>query len=279
MASRRPVLIHVHGAGLQPPEHDWLRLHDELLFGARTHSETDLAYYADLVTPSADVVVPDDPGRGDGAHHLLHPSVVVAGHEHAAHTFLVRLAAAMGPLDHRSRPADADAGMPHAMRTFYREVSGYLHGELILADGMRERFRAALRRNPGEVVVLAHSLGSVVAYDVLGEAEFADRAVTLLTVGSPLGLGPTQDHLQAWRGSRPIELPPGVGRWRNFHAKGDPVAHGSFQEGLRDDYTPADRIHATEVRNEAEWHHALPGYLQAPEVQDAVYVALEDGAP
>ncbi len=279
MASRGPTLIHVHGAGLQPPEHDWLRLHDALLFGARAHGETDVAYYADLVTPSDEVEVPAGPESQEPVPHLLHPSVVAAGRQHAAHTFLIRLAAAMGPLDHRSHHAAGDAGMPHALRTFYREVSGYLHGELVLADGMRDRFRAAVRRHPGPVVVLAHSLGSVVAYDVLGEAEFADRDLTLLTVGSPLGLGPTQDHLQAWQGRRPIELPPGVGRWRNFHAKGDPVAHGSFQEGLRDDFTPSNLIHATEVRNEAEWHHALPGYLQAPEVQDAVYVALEGGPP
>ena len=279
MAALRPVLIHAHGAGLQPPEPDWLPFHDELLFGTRPHGQTDLAYYADLVTPAGDVVVSGEAEPPERPYQLLHPSVVAAGHQHAAHTFLVRLAAAMGPLDHRSRDAAGSQEMPHALRTFYREVSGYLHGELVLADGMRERFRDALRRHPGAVVVLAHSLGSVVAYDVLGEAEFAARGVTLLTVGSPLGLGPAQDHLQAWRGSRPIQLPAGVARWRNFHAKGDPVAHGSFQEGLRGDFAPPDRIHATEVRNEAEWHHALPGYLQAPEVQDAVYVALEGAGP
>ncbi|HTS15825.1 MAG TPA: hypothetical protein VMH24_09150 [Candidatus Sulfotelmatobacter sp.] len=275
MPAQPPSLIHIHGAGVQPPEAEWLRVHDEVLFGGRSHDPTDLAYYADLLTPSGDLSTEAADAEPTSAHHLLHPSVVAAGRQHAAHAFLLRLAAAMGPTDHRSRFAVAGRVMPPALRTFYREVSGYLHGEAALAEGMRDRVRAALRRHAGPSVVLAHSLGSVVAFDVLGEPEFADRGITLLTLGSPLGLGPAQDHLQTWRGSRPIELPVSVARWRNFHALGDPVAHGSFQEGLREDFTPSSRIHATEVRNDAEWHHALPGYLAAPEVRDAVYVALE----
>jgi hypothetical protein len=276
MASPAPTLIHVHGAGLQPPQADWLRVHDELLFVGGARVATDLAYYADLLTPRGDVresQAPGTPAARDmpaGADEVLHPSVEAAGQHHRAHAFLLRLAAAMGPTDHRSRFALPDPVIPPAVRTFYREVSGYFHGEPTLAEGMRERFRAAMRRHPERVVVLAHSLGSVVAYDALGEPEFAGREVTLLTVGSPLGLGPTQDHLQAWRGSRPVELPGGVGLWRNFHAEGDPVAHGSDQDGLRRDYAPAERVHATAVRSEAEWHHALAGYLQAPEVQEAV---------
>jgi len=273
MSTAEPVLIHVHGAGLQPPEADWLRVHDALLFAGRARVATDLAYYADLMTPRGDIRDPSMAVSGtapDDQAAVLHPSVAQVGREPAAHAFLLRLAAAMGPTDHRSRFALPEAMVPAAVRTFYREVTGYLHGQPTLAEGMRERFRAALRRHPERVVVLAHSLGSMVAYDVLGEPEFAGRDVTLLTVGSPLGLGPAQDHLQAWRGSRPVELPGGVGTWRNFQAEGDPVAHGSDQDGLRRDFTPAERVHTTPVRNEAEWHHALPGYLQTPEVQEAV---------
>ncbi len=273
MPDPRPALIHIHGAGLQPPEAEWLRVHDALLFAGGTPTATDLAYYADLLSPSGDVIHPqpaDAAAELAAAAQVVHPSVIRAGREPVAHQFLLRLAAAMGPTDHRSRFAVPEPLVPPAVRTFYREVTGYLHGEPDLAEAMRDRFRAALRRHAGRVVVLAHSLGSIVAFDVLGEPEFVRRDVILLTVGSPLGLGPAQDHLQAWRGSRPVELPIAVRLWRNFQAEGDPVAHGSDQDGLRRDFTPADRVHATPVRNEAEWHHALPGYLQAPEVQEAV---------
>lgn len=145
-----------------------------------------------------------------------------------------------------------------------------------MADEMRGRVRSAIHRNDGRLVVLAHSLGSIIAFDVLSEPELAGREVSFLTVGSPLGLGPAQDHLRAWRGSRPIEIPAGVGTRRNFQAGGDPVAMGSGLEGLRNDYSPSLRVHATEVRNEAEWHHAFSGYLEAPEVRDTIYARLSE---
>ena len=49
-------------------------------------------------------------------------------------------------------------------------------------------------------------------------------------------------------------------------------------EDLRNDYAPALRVHATEVRNEAEWHHAFSGYLETPEVRDAIYARLSEQA-
>jgi hypothetical protein len=45
-----------------------------------------------------------------------------------------------------------------------------------------------------------------------------------------------------------------------------------------ENYAPALRVHATEVRNEAEWHHAFSGYLETPEVRDAIYARLSERA-
>jgi len=300
MARRDPTLVYVHGAGAQPPEADWIRIHNQILFADRPAPATDLAYYADLIqrfddpydapssrgaTTTTTSDAPSDRAFSDAARaeagaaeqvfsDLIHGSVAGEGRTHQAHLFLFRLAAAMGPTDHRSRFVQPGHILPTAIRSLFREVSGYLHGTSGMADAMRERVRSAIRRNDGPLVVLAHSLGSIMAFDVLSEPELAGRDVSFVTVGSPLGLGPTQDHLRAWRGRRPIEIPAGVGTWRNFHAGGDPVAVGSGVEGLRNDYAPSLRVHATEVRNEAEWHHALNGYLETPEVRDAIHAHL-----
>ena len=281
---RSPTLIFVHGAGAQPPEADWIRIHNQTLFADRPAPPTDLAYYADLIQRIDD---PDDQTAGgtsgveaataervlaDSIHH----SVAGQGRTHEAHVFLLRLAAAMGPTDYRSRFALPGHVIPPAVRDFYREVSGYLHGTPGMADEMRARVRAAIERHDGPLVLVAHSLGSIIAFDVLGEPELAGREVSFLTVGSPLGLGPAQDHLRSWRGARPIEIPSGVALWRNFQAQGDPVAVGTGLEDLRNDYAPSLRVHATEVRNEAEWHHSLAGYLETPEVRDAIYARLSE---
>jgi len=279
MAARGPTLIYVHGAGTQPPEADWIRVHNQLLFADRPAPATDLAYYADLIQ-QFDAPGTTAPVAGPGPEHVLadsiHHSVAGEGRTHEAHLFLLRLAAAMGPTDHRSRFALPGHVIPPVVRNFYREISGYLHGTPGIADEMRARVRATIDRNDGPLVVVAHSLGSIIAFDVLGESGLAGREVSFLTVGSPLGLGPAQDHLRSWRGSRPIEIPAGVATWRNFQAAGDPVAVGTGLEDLRSDFAPSLRVHATEVRNEAEWHHAFSGYLETPEVRDAIYARLSE---
>jgi hypothetical protein len=277
MARGGPTLIYVHGAGGQPPQADWIRIHNQILFADRPPPPTDLGYYADLIQ-EFDEAAESAAAEPATAEHVIqdsiHPSVAGEGRTHEAHVFLLRLAAAMGPTDHRSRFALPGHIIPPAVRNFYREVSGYLHGTPGMADEMRARVREAIRRNDGSLVVLAHSLGSIIAFDVLSEPELAGRGVSFVTVGSPLGLGPAQDHLRSWRGSRPIEIPAGVETWRNFQADGDPVSVGTSLEDLRNDYAPSLRVHATEVRNEAEWHHAFSGYLETPEVRDTIYARL-----
>ena len=307
MARHDPTLIYVHGAGAQPPETDWVRLHNQILFSDGHPPSAEVAYYADLVDrhddPAAAAMTTGNasspamagtmerassPGTMDATDlskpidegdSIIHDSVAREGRTREAHVFLLRLAAAMGPTDHRSRFALPGHVIPPAVGNFFREVSGYLHGASGMADSMRERVRTAIIGNDGPLVVLAHSLGSIIAFDVLSEPGMAGRDVTFITVGSPLGLGPAQDHLRVWRGSRPIEIPAGVSTWRNFHAAGDPVAAGSGLEGLRNDYSPSLRVHSTQVRNEAEWHHALNGYLEAPEVRDAVHARLRSRSP
>ena len=291
MARRGPTLVYVHGAGAQPPEADWIRIHNQILFGDRPAPPTDLAYYADLIQQFDEPAEGHSVGEGHSANeghdhepataeHVIrdsiHPSVAGEGRRHEAQVFLLRLAAAMGPTDHRSRFALPGHIIPPAVRNFYREVSGYLHGTPGMADEMRARLRDAIKRHDGPLVVLAHSLGSIIAFDVLSEPELAGRGVSFVTVGSPLGLGPAQDHLRTWRGSRPIEIPGSIAFWRNLQAAGDPVAVGTGLDDLRDDYAPSLRVHATEVRNEAEWHHALSGYLETPEVRDTIYARLAE---
>jgi hypothetical protein len=114
--------------------------------------------------------------------------------------------------------------------TFLTEVDAYLRDE----DGAARR---AARDTVIEVVaahrpqvVVAHSLGSVVAYEALHAPR--DFAIDLfLTVGSPLAMPDVVlDRLAAHTGTVP-RRPPGVRRWVNVADVGDVVAVPSSLAG------------------------------------------------
>jgi hypothetical protein len=64
----------------------------------------------------------------------------------------------------------------------------------------------------GPVLVVSHSLGTVIAHDVLREPRFAAKVVPLLaTLGSPLGYTEIQDVV-----TKPLHVPDPARLWANF---------------------------------------------------------------
>lgn len=127
-----------------------------------------------------------------------------------------------------------------------RELGVYFGADHVSRrTGARDRVAAAIRRNRPRVL-LAHSLGSVVAYETL----FAhpDLSVeVLVTLGSPLGIpGVVFDRLEPrpdGRGARPAN----VRTWINISDRADPVAIPSGRlgdrfDGVDQDY-PEESIH------------------------------------
>jgi hypothetical protein len=119
-------------------------------------------------------------------------------------------------------------------------------------------------------VVIAHSLGSVVAYEALW-AHPSPTVELLVTVGSPLGLpGAIFDRLQPAPTARRGQRPPGVQRWVNIADPGDLVAipraglAGLF-EGIDADLTTPIGIF--------DFHKVL-NYLSCPTTAGAVAAAL-----
>jgi hypothetical protein len=75
-----------------------------------------------------------------------------------------------------------------------------------------ERVREAV--GPDCAVIVAHSLGSIVAYEYLRQSE--DKAITLVTIGSPLGLRMVRDRITVTG----LAVP----RWVAVRDPRDPVA-------------------------------------------------------
>lgn len=117
-------------------------------------------------------------------------------------------------------------------------------------------------------VVIAHSLGSVVAYETLcAHPELPD--LTLITLGSPLAVhGLVLDRLDPPPYTDRARWPACVTRWTNIADRGDAVA---LNKELAPVFGPrvTDRL----VHNGAKAHDVRP-YLTARETGEAVATAL-----
>lgn len=135
-----------------------------------------------------------------------------------------------------------------------------------MTDALSER----LRGGGDPFVVVAHSLGTMVAFDVLRRLKQANCTVKLfVTIGSPLGLQEVMDH---FAGDGSLAVPDCVERWCNFADRLDPVA---IDQTLADDYganAAGISIEDISVENlDSPIHaHSGSGYLSTPAVRGAV---------
>ncbi|MET9732806.1 hypothetical protein ABZZ79_19810 [Streptomyces sp. NPDC006458] len=147
-----------------------------------------------------------------------------------------------------------------------RQVRRYLDAEDSVRACAQQRFERVV--TPDTRVVVAHSLGSVVAYEALcAHPEW--NVDTFVTLGSPLGLGLVQDRLRVPDGV----TWPQVNRWVNIAADEDPIA-------LVKKLGPAfgDRVEDRLVVN-TPWYspgkyalggHSVMRYLSTAELAEAV---------
>lgn len=160
------------------------------------------------------------------------------------------------------------------------DLDAYYKDDLIRQQ-MRSPLIDLLSRHQGErIMLIAHSMGSIIAYDVMRQLE-DDGGVNvehLVTIGSPLGLPIVADKIRREFGA--TRTPGNVGRWTNLADPGDKVA---LDCNLADEFTPANGVGVTDVlvhnqyvnlRNNANNHKSY-GYLRAPEVSDLIRDFLE----
>lgn len=146
-----------------------------------------------------------------------------------------------------------------------RDVYQYLHNVRV-RDTIEDGVRQALDGTEGAVVV-SHSLGTVVAYNLL-RREAGPRAwdvPLLVTLGSPLGVTSISRTL------RPVSWPERVGAWFNAYDPEDLVA----LHPLTAPWFPVDRIDDYgKVDNPTSNQHGISGYLSDSRVAATILEAL-----
>ncbi|MGW2379561.1 hypothetical protein [Streptomyces sp. NPDC001658] len=136
-----------------------------------------------------------------------------------------------------------------------------------LRTAIRSRFREALTDRTE--VVVAHSLGSVVAYEALCAGADLQGLAALVTLGSPLAVrGLVLDRLVPAPREGRAHWPAPVRSWTNIADRGDAVA-------LVKELAPVfgDRVRDVLVHNGARAHDVRP-YLTARETGQAIAAAL-----
>ena len=149
---------------------------------------------------------------------------------------------------------------------FTEDVFKYLNQHEIrttMDEGVRQAFAPGV-----ETVVVAHSLGTVVAYNVLSEKTSArELAVpTLITLGAPLAVKVIKKSI------RPIEHPACVGHWFNAMDQRDVVSLFPL-DADNFDVSPAIE-NKTDVDNDTPNRHGIAGYLGDPVVARRIHDAL-----
>ncbi len=139
-------------------------------------------------------------------------------------------------------------------------------GRYFLEPTTAERVHDRVHQVLGEDtrVVVAHSMGTVIAYEALRDR--ADLHVEqFITLGSPLGTDLVLGQLFPTRGDGPAPWPAGVARWTNVAAEGDLATMGAPR--LADHFGP-------DVRDEYVFNgrhpHDIEPYLTAAETGRAV---------
>lgn len=147
-----------------------------------------------------------------------------------------------------------------------RDVHQYLNNSTFrttLDKGVRSAFTAGR-----ETVVVGHSLGTIVAYNVLVDERATPKLDVphFITLGSPLAVKAVKDHI------RPLKTPDCVGTW--FNAMDDRDVVALFPLNKKNFQVIPEIENKTDVRNNTSNHHGISGYLSDAVVARRIHEAL-----
>ena len=278
-----PTVVYIHGIGDKPAAEQLKQEWDRALFGAPMGAQTRMAYWAHLrgagevealpaavespeafiETTSREITTPTDSLESLQTSPLIpwlrdmtYAADAVADGESLAESQFEVL-----PLPAPLRKAAFRALVKVALI----DVHTYFFGGR--GGAIQSALQQVLDDISGPVIVIAHSLGSVVAYDELRRPANQHRSVPLfVTLGSPLAVTEIQDLV-----ATPLKVPDPVAAWRNYCDARDVVA---LDKTVRGEYDPAAACTDVLVVNETENHHGIGPYLRAAAVREAVTAVL-----
>ncbi len=295
-------LVYVHGMGGHPAPNIVKSWYDQALFGRDMGDKTVLAYYADILHPLSTSMelagslgpqeVPSVAARLEVTSRGMSPAKSVEQrvwsealfeklkrearleqHDDSAVDELVastedRGVEALG-MQAKVLPAFPfrSALTEAILKRFIPDVAAYFFQEEFRTR-MQQRVRDVLIPG-GQYIVVAHSLGTIITFELLRELARSISVPLWVTLGSPLGIDEVKELLEEKGNS--MQSPASVQSWKNFADPLDPVAADKI---LADEYTA---VPPATIRDRQIWNldsrkiyrfnpHSSTGYLGHPEV-------------
>lgn len=136
-------------------------------------------------------------------------------------------------------------------------------------DELRRRFIDAVKKGVGSgpLIVVSHSMGTIIAYDVLKHEPDCPAVDGLVTIGSPLGLDEVQDFFPAWTREDGFPSEKLKGPWLNVFDPLDVVC--GADPHLANDYQKGGKPVIEDLRedNWGTWRHSISKYLQGRQLR------------
>ncbi len=176
------------------------------------------------------------------------------------------------------------------IKNLYQDLDFYYNRDILVAQFRGQRVKDAIRSRLAQVLykyrnrrimLIAHSMGTIIAYDVLTQITRDVSIDSLVTIGSPLGLPFIIKKIYEEQGKdskveKQASTPENVlHAWHNFSDLDDPVAimyrlGGDFKKNSSG-VAPTDAVvfnnYSVNGKRDA---HKLYGYLRTPEIAKVI---------
>jgi len=237
--------------------------------------EFELVYWADLVYPAPLDPDPAPYTPAEGAGELpRHEDSFLGRVKHLAKE------AVGGLLDKGTALPGVDEAAEEVIARKATDLQRY-YEDPAKRRAIRQRLGEVLRaahKSGRRIMLIAHSMGSIVAFDVLSAVESEITGLSIqhfVTVGSPLGLHEVKERIR--KEGLPLQVSDAVVRWTNFANRKDKVAlesrlHADFRANSRG-VGVVDQvvINGYVSPSGKPSHHKIYGYLRTPEVSLAIH--------